>query len=379
MRKQLVPRILGGLLALYLLPGAAIAQTVTLTVNVIPPAHTPSGDTLLMVGNQAEWGNWFYPQGRKMERRDNNTWSYTGRFHKGESVAFKITRGSWFTEAVYNGYDPTSPKIPFTLNSDTTLTLRPANWNDLLNRSITGTVRYHHQFNGTLLRYTRDVTVWLPPSYFTDAHKRYPVLYAHDGQNLFDASNAYAGEWHMDETADSLVRAGATAEFIIVGISNTKDRWVEYSGTPEGRNYAAFIVKELKPFIDAHYRTRPDKRNTAAIGSSMGGLISFYLVWWYPSVFSKAACLSSGFAYDDGRILDKLAAGTTPLSGARLYLDCGGLELDQQFLPANEKAKALLTANSAIQLSYRTFPDAAHNEQAWAQRLWIPLQFLFGK
>jgi enterochelin esterase-like enzyme len=184
----------------------------------------------------------------------------------------------------------------------------------------------------------------------------------------------------MDETADSLIKAGKTEEFIIVGINNTKDRWVEYSGTPEGMAYINFIVRNLKPFIDTHFRTKPDKNNTAAIGSSMGGLISFYMVWLHPEVFSKAACLSSGFAYDDGHIVDIIASSSKKIPGTRLYLDCGDLDLDKHFLIENERMKNLLDEkHPEVNLMYRVYKGAAHNEYAWAKRLFVPLTFLFGK
>ena len=183
----------------------------------------------------------------------------------------------------------------------------------------------------------------------------------------------------MDETSDSLMRAGKIQEFIIVAINNTKDRWVEYSGTPEGMAYINFMVHNLKPFIDANYRTKPDKNNTAAIGSSMGGLISFYMVWLHPDVFGKAACLSSGFAYDDGHIVETVAASSKKIPGTLLYLDCGDQELDKYFLTDNNRMKALLDKkHPEVKLMYRVFAGATHNEYAWAKRLAIPLTFLFG-
>lgn len=209
--------------------------------------------------------------------------------------------------------------------------------------------------------------------------KRYAVLYAQDGQNLFDASTSFGGhEWHMDEIADSLIRAGATEEFIIVGIDNTHDRWEEYSGTKVGRYYLDFIVDRLKPFIDSVYRTKADRENTAILGSSMGGLISFYMVWQHADVVAKAACLSSGFAYDPGDVVDSAAVSTARLDGTRIYLDCGDRDLDKHFLPDNRKMAELLRANARVQSVFKLFPGATHNEEAWARRLWEPLVFLFG-
>jgi enterochelin esterase-like enzyme len=360
------------------IPGLLSAQQVKLTIQVKTPKNTPIKDSLLVIGNQDVWGNWIYPKSRSMQKINDSTWQQSNTFPAGTTVHFKVTRGSYYKEAVYNNTG-VPQEIALQLKKDTTIVLKPSNWNDLYQRSITGTVRYHHNFSSPLLKNTRNIVVWLPPSYFSSPGKRYPVLYAHDGQNIFDHTNGAGEEWHMDETADSLMKKNKIEEFIIVGIANTKDRWIEYSGTPEGYNYVKFIATELKPFIDGHYRTKKDKANTAAIGSSMGGLISFYMVWLYPEVFSKAACLSSGFYFDEGDILAKCFASTTRLNGSRLYLDCGGLDLDKDFLPDNQRMRQVLSANRSIQLLYKYFPNDKHNEYAWARRLYIPFLFLFGK
>jgi len=334
---------------------------------------------VLVIGNQPMWGNWIYPRGARMRRENDSTWIQESRFHTHTQLSFKVTRGSYYKEALYDNKGQTPPAVTFNAIADTIVVLRPSAWNDLYQRSITGTVRYHHNFGSVFLKYTRDVTVWLPPSYFKTPAKRYPVLYAHDGQNIFDHTGGAGDEWHMDEVADSLIRKGAVEEFIIVGIANTRDRMIEYSGAPEGYNYVKFIATELKPFIDKEYRTRSDKMNTAAIGSSMGGLISFYMLWLYPEVFSKAACLSSGFYFDDGDITRQLEKSTARLAGSRIYLDCGGLDLDSDFLPSNEHVRDLLQNNRSIGFQYRYFPNDSHNEYAWAKRLYMPLVFLFGK
>lgn len=354
------------------------AQDHLLKVRVIAPPSTPLNDTLILVGEDSKIGNWFYPSAPRMERENDSTWVYEGYFPNNSFVNFKITRGSYYKEAMYYNGD-VAPQ-PFSLLKDTTLVIHPTNWNDLYNRSINGNIRYHHQFEDPHLKNTRDVVVWLPPSYEESLDKSYPVLYAHDGQNLMDQSTSYGREWRVDEIADSLMKAGKTEEFIIVAISNTKDRWVEYSGTPEGMDYLNFIVDNLKPFIDENYRTKADKANTAILGSSMGGLISFYMAWLHPDVFSKAAGLSSGFAFDDGNILKQVAESNKKFSGTRIYLDCGDQELDKHFLPANDEMdKLLVSKHPEIELKYEVFPGEFHNEQAWSKRLEIPLMFLFGK
>ena len=353
------------------------AQDATVTIRVETPAGTPPEDSLLVIGNQPEWGYWIYPKSPALKRISTSVWERTFVFPVGTGLEFKITRGSYFKEALYNHSGQPPAAVAFTLQKDTLVQLAPTDWNDFYQRSITGTVRYHHAFSSPLLRRTRDVVVWLPPSYSEHPEKRYPVLYAHDGQNLFDHTNGSGNEWRMDEAADSLMRAGSIEEFIIVGIANTTDRWIEYSGTPEGKHYLTFIAEELKPFIDRTYRTEPSREHTAIIGSSMGGLISLYMLWTYPEVFSKAACLSSGFYFDDGDILKTIRQGSTPLNNTAIYLDCGGVGLDYDFLPANEEMNKLLAANPAIRLHYETFPADDHNEKAWSSRLHIPFKFLF--
>ena len=356
-----------------------LAQSVQLTVKVISAQKIPKADSLVIMGNQAVFGNWFDFSKGKMTRLDDSTFVFNASFLVNTSIEFQLNHGSYYKNALYTYGRYQSPKVPFIIKKDTLITIRPANWNDIFNRSVTGTVKYYHNFEDHGLRYARDVMVWLPPSYYKSPNKRYPVLYAEDGQNVFMTSSLNSGEWRMDETADSLMRIGKTEEFIIIAINNTANRWVEYSGTPEGMAYINFIVNNLKHFVDKNYRTKPDRNNTAAIGSSMGGLISFYMVWLHPEVFSKAACLSSGFAYDDGHIVDVVAKSSKKIPGTRLYLDCGDVDLDNYFLAENNRMKDLLDKHHEVDLIYRVFNGAAHNEYAWAKRLAIPLTFLFGK
>ncbi|MCK7520815.1 MAG: alpha/beta hydrolase-fold protein [Ignavibacteriales bacterium] len=150
--------------------------------------------------------------------------------------------------------------------------------------------------------------MWLPPSYELNLEKRYPVLYMHDGQNVFDpATSSFGYDWRADEVADSLINAETINEIIIVGIYNTTDRGFEYSYSPLGYKYMDFVVSKLKPFIDSEYRTLPDAENTAVAGSSLGALITFMLSWNYPDVFSKAACFSSALKIQDLNYVDTVS------------------------------------------------------------------------
>lgn len=244
---------------------------------------------------------------------------------------------------------------------------------------IVGEVKYHRQFPSNKLRFARDIVVWLPPSYSSSSRKRYPVLYAQDGQNLFDPKTAFANQdWQLDETADTLMQAGWLEEFIIVGIYNTPDRLTEYSGGLRGQNYAHFVIHELKPFIDSVYHTRPDQRNTAVLGSSLGGLISFFFAWWYPDVFSQAACLSGSFFWNRRSALKQITSYKGPKKPIRLYLDVGRKET--KLMPSYfQMVNALTEAEyqKGIDLEHYLAEEDDHNELAWGRRVWRALLFLF--
>jgi len=247
-------------------------------------------------------------------------------------------------------------------------------------QEIIGEVHYHRQLVSPLLKFPRDVIVWLPPSYRTSRRKRFPVLYAHDGQNLMDPTTSFLGvDWRMDETADRLIRAGRMKEIIVVGIYNTPDRNSEYTGGKPGKDFATFVVQQLKPLIDSTYRTQPDAKNTAVLGSSMGGLISFYFAWWFPQVFAQAACISSSFFWNDYQACNDVLAQVGPKKKIRLYVDVGGKE---KFLTVGYK-KMVTTLKQkgykkGLDLDYYVDRNASHNEQCWGDRLWRPLMFLFG-
>jgi len=267
--------------------------------------------------------------------------------------------------------------------SNETIRIVVANWKDAMHKvegQITGTVRYHRKMEGEGIK-PRDVVVWLPPSYETSAEKRYSVLYVHDGQNAFDPTTSFLGvDWQIDETADRLIRVGKMQEVIIVAISNTGDRRQEYSDTARGRAYMKFVVEKLKPFIDKTYRTRPEREHTAVMGSSLGGLISFLLLWNYPEVFSQAACLSPAFAFQEIDATRLVQQHSGPDKHVRIYMDNGGIGLEMQLQPGCEKMLAALQEKGfklGHNLEWFRDPDAEHNERAWSKRVWRPLLFLF--
>ncbi|UUZ57297.1 hypothetical protein LP419_27405 [Massilia sp. H-1] len=156
---------------------------------------------------------------------------------------------------------------------------------------------------------SRQLRIYLPPSYDENPAKRYPVLYMHDGQNLFDAKTAaYGAEWGIDETANHLIASGVMDEVIVVGIDNTPDRFKEYTPCCDPKHgggkidaYQAFITDTVKPYIDKTLRTLPGRENTAIMGSSLGGIASVVIAQKRPDVFSKAGGVSSSFWWNQRR------------------------------------------------------------------------------
>ncbi len=217
--------------------------------------------------------------------------------------------------------------------------------------------------------------VFLPPGYRENTLKRYPVLYMHDGNNLFLKEEAFLGNtWRTDEVLDVLSRMNAIEQAIVVGI-HPNEREREYT-RPGYEDYGRFLVQTLKPLIDEKYRTLPHAANTAAMGSSLGGVVSFYLGWEWPDIFGKVACLSSTFGFRDN-LLERVSQ--EPRRPLKIYIDSGWPR--DNYEPTRSMRDQLLWKGyqAGSEISYLAFPNARHNENAWAERSPIPFQFLFGK
>lgn len=248
----------------------------------------------------------------------------------------------------------------------------------------------------------RHVDVWQPDP--VPADERLPVLYMHDGQNLFSPSTAYGGvDWGMQDAVTRLMEAGTLRGAIIVGVWNTPQRWREYmpavklkgsnvktilrnflakaGGEPLSEEYLRFLVEELKPFIDAHYPTLPDRANTFVMGSSMGGLISLYALCRYPHIFGGAGCLSTHWPAGKTPLVEALGELIPPAGEHKLYFDYGTATLDANYEPYQLHMDALLRAKNYTagkDWITRKFEGAEHNEAAWRARVHIPLTFLLG-
>lgn len=264
-------------------------------------------------------------------------------------------------------------------------------------RTLTGEFRTHSQFHSRFLADDRDVIVYLPPGYDSDTKRRYPVLYLHDGQNLFDGATSFIPgmEWRVDENAQSLIQSGAIEPIIIVGVYNagrarideyTPTRSAKYNMGGKADLYGRMLVEELKPFIDSHYRTKRDARNTGLGGSSLGGLVSLYLGLKYPNVFGKLAVVSPSVFWDNRTILhDVLSLKRRPQ--LRIWLDIGTREgsNEEEYIQTAADARLLHDAlvakgwQDGRDLAFFVAEGAVHNEQAWAERIGPILKFLFGR
>ncbi len=234
----------------------------------------------------------------------------------------------------------------------------------------------------------RDVVVYLPEAYLTDPDRRFPVLYLHDGQNLFDGRTSYIADrtWQAGTTADALTAANRIEPLILVGVDNTGlHRMAEYTptrdkrlGGGDGSLYGRLLVEELKPLIDASFRTRTAPQDTALGGSSLGGLISLELGLRYPQVFGKLAILSPSVWWNQRSILARVAAAK-PKPDLKIWLDMGTSEGLRHLRDTDLLHKRLLDRGwrDGIDLQYLRVPSGLHEEGAWAARFDQVLTYLF--
>lgn len=234
----------------------------------------------------------------------------------------------------------------------------------------------------------RCVSVYLPRAYFDDPARRFPVFYLHDGQNLFDDRTSYVPghTWQAHTTADRLTENSEMEPVILVGVANTgMRRMAEYTptrdpklGGGEGRSYARLLMEELKPAIDAAYRTLSEPAFTAVGGSSLGGLISLFLGFEYPNVFGKIAVLSPSIWWDNRSILQLVEAHETRPE-LRIWLDMGTSEGARHLRDTDQLFRLLKRRGwrEHIDLAYQRVPGGIHTEDAWADRFDDVLRFLF--
>jgi pimeloyl-ACP methyl ester carboxylesterase len=250
----------------------------------------------------------------------------------------------------------------------------------------------------------RRVDVWLPPGYNGSAGERYDVLYMQDGQNLFVPAWSFGGnEWQIDEVVTRLLASRQIRPVIVVGVWNTAKRREEYfpakavTTTQIAFNvgnatatrdqlrsdaYLRFLTAELKPQIDRLFRTKPDRRHTFVMGSSMGGLISCYAIAEYPQLFGGAGCVSTHWPAADGAVVPWLGAHLPDPKTHRIWFDHGTVGLDALYGMHQRRMDSLMVAGGyqrGRNWITKVYPDADHSERSWAQRVEEPLRFLLGR
>jgi enterochelin esterase-like enzyme len=354
------------------LPFAGSAQLKSVTFSVTSPA-LPDTTRIFITGSIAELGFW-NPAKARMTNIGNNTWTFSVSQVTGTSLEYKFTLGSWSREAVDVNGQPFQ-NFAVTVKGDTTITHALPRWKNgdskkIVRGKITGKVLYHQQLSGDGLA-PRDIIVWLPPDYDKDLKQRYSVVYMHDGQNIIDpATSAFGVDWGIDESSDSLIRNNITSPFIVVGIYNTADRSKEYTPGTLGTAYMKFVAHKVKPFIDASYRTKRDRKNTVVGGASAGGTISFMLAWEYPHIFGRAICMSPAFKIQDIDYVKTVAESKEKRNGF-FYIDNGGVGLETRLQPGvSAMVDALKKKGYKEGKDYYYVVDAGarHNEADWAKR-----------
>ncbi|MEA2328374.1 MAG: hypothetical protein QOE68_3333 [Thermoanaerobaculia bacterium] len=252
-----------------------------------------------------------------------------------------------------------------------------------------GTLDHIRGFHSDILGNDRDITIYLPPGYNDRDDVRYPVLYMHDGQNLFEAERAFipGQHWRLGEAADEAIGSRAARPMIIVGIDNTgASRIDEYTPTNDparhgggkAKDYGRMIIEELKPVIDAKFRTLTDASNTALGGSSLGGLATLHLGLTRPDVFGHLAVMSPSVWWHNRAILMDVAGFASP-QRPRIWLDMGGREGVEGLNDARSLRDLLRNKGWRDDADFNYFEDrrADHSERAWAKRAPAVLEFLF--
>ena len=390
-------------------PAAAAAQvaarpaacgTVTLRVRV------PEGsETVYLAGSLPQLGPW-RPDGLALTG-DGRDRTARVTVTPGTTFEYKFTLGSWDREALGSaGIVP--PNHRLVVAGDTVVVHEVPDWKkdpreyiaDWRGSGVLGRLVYWTDVASAFLGPKRHVEIWLPPGYDSAATTRYPVLYMHDGQNLFDPRIANTGvDWGVDEAVVRLARRGTIPPVIVVGVWSTAERGPEYSPWHGASAYARFLVEELMPRVNAEFRTLTGPANTAVMGSSMGGLLSYYLVTYHPDRFGACGCVSTHFPFSERVVADFLGdtARTTPPDtvpyivrdiergvrvprGARYWFDYGGQGLDAGYGPTHDAVRAWLLGQGLVDgrdFVIRRYADATHNEASWRARLEDPLTFLF--
>jgi predicted alpha/beta superfamily hydrolase len=301
-------------------------------------------------------------------------------------LEFKFTRGGW-TSVEGNANGGYLPNRTYNYQGgEETLELSILSWegNGTVSTAADNVMILDEDFYMPQLNRERRIWIYLPPDY-NESDKAYPVLYMHDGQNIFDVATSFSGEWEVDESLNELFDNGDEG-IIVVAIDNGgEERINEYSpwvnpqyGGGEGDEYINFIVDNLKPYIDESFRTLPEREHTGIMGSSLGGLISMYAAIEHQDVFSKAGIFSASFWFSDQSYMH--VANTGKQEDMKIYLiagaqeGSGGGQVEDMFAMYNTLLNAGFSEDELVALAH---PDGQHSEWYWAREFPDAYEYLY--
>lgn len=356
---------------------------VSITINS-SPVNTPQNENLYAAGSFNRWNP--ADSNFRFEKSQNNHYQLTLKLPGGQ-YEFKMTRGSWDkVECDQNG-NPINNRV-LKVNGDMRESLAVSGWQDHFKESVkksSASKNVHlldsNFFMPQLNRYRR-IWIYLPEGYNPRKCKRYPVLYMHDGQNVFDEKTSFSGEWGVDEFMDTT----SLRKSIVVAIDNGGDKRLnEYSaydnakvfGKGEGKNYSDFIVNTLRPFVNRHYKTKRRKKFTNIAGSSMGGLISTTAVLEYPKKFGGVGIFSPSFWITNDSIYTDIRQKAGAVN-SKLYFYIGQHEHGQM---ASEMLKAVSEFSKVSKSEIKAVlkADGEHNEKSWRREFPDFYKFLLHK
>ncbi|MBT8272390.1 MAG: DUF4968 domain-containing protein, partial [Bacteroidia bacterium] len=361
----------------------SIVGQVTFVINELPIDHDYT-NSIYISGDFEGWSGG--SEAYKLTRKDN-TYSITLDVNN-DVFLYKFTRGSWETVERTAEGDNTENRIYKRSSGEDTVYVKIVNWKKRTDSTegkstaAKNVTILSENFDIPELDRSRRIWMYLPPDYYTSGED-YPVLYIHDGQNVFDALTSYAGEWGVDETLNRLFRSH-NFKLIVVGIDNGGEkRMNEYSpwenhrfGEAEGGAYVNFIAKTLKPHIDDNFRTLKDSKNTGIMGSSMGGLISHYAALKYPNIFGKAGVFSPSFWYSEQSF--DFTAQHLDKSDLKMYFLVGGKE-GESMVPDMTRMVDLMKQGGYgnEQIKKKIVEEGIHNEKFWQDEFEEAILWLF--
>jgi len=369
---------------LSLLLFSFFANTQTTIILTSVPNYTVNDAHIFIAGNFNGWN----AGDANFELQKNAKQKYQIKMSQslGTNIEFKFTLGSWNTVEKGANNEEISNRT-LTIGNDDTLYFSVANWaNNTSNSTASENVEIlTDSFYIPQLDRYRTIRLYLPKDYNTSSVS-YPVIYMHDGQNLFDDATSFSGEWHVDESLNSLIEQ-EHQPVIVVGIDNGGAErineltpWAnETYGGGDGDKYVNFIIETLKPYIDQNFRTLPDRQNTTIWGSSLGGLISLYAILKYPETFGKAGVFSPSLWFND-RIYS-LAAISDISYKNKIYFLAGGKEGDGSVVPNCQRLIDTLKDNNYYMdsIEYKAVPSGTHSESFWSSEFSDAFKWLFSK